>query len=103
LFQEVEEEAGSAGEQPVSNKLPALHCNKTIEGDICCPLFLVTGIALWLRKPIVNFLSEYVILQNNLLLADHTGCIFLFSFQAKRHRLNKRTFSRRCKEVIALS
>jgi hypothetical protein len=27
LYQEVEEEAGSAGEQPVSNKLPALHCN----------------------------------------------------------------------------
>jgi hypothetical protein len=25
--QEVEEEAGSAGEQPVSNKLPALHGN----------------------------------------------------------------------------
>jgi hypothetical protein len=27
LYQEVEEEAGAAGEQPVSNKLPALHCN----------------------------------------------------------------------------
>jgi hypothetical protein len=25
--QEVEEETGSAGEQPVNNKLPALHCN----------------------------------------------------------------------------
>jgi hypothetical protein len=27
LYQEVEDEAGAAGEQPVSNKLPALHCN----------------------------------------------------------------------------
>jgi hypothetical protein len=70
--QEVEEETGSAGEQPDSNKLPALRSNKLIRDNIFgCPLF-VTDIALWLRKPI----SVDVVLcrsksrSNNLLSVD---------------------------------
>ena len=31
--QEVEEETGSAGEQPVSNKLPALRSNKLVKDN----------------------------------------------------------------------
>jgi hypothetical protein len=52
LHQEVEGETGSAEEQPVSNKLPALRCNKFIEGDSAyAVLQFVTDIALWLKKP----------------------------------------------------
>lgn len=43
-FQKVEEEIGSAGEQPISNKLSALYSKR--EGDgILLSLFYFTGIA----------------------------------------------------------
>jgi hypothetical protein len=50
LYQEVEEETVSAGEQPASNRLPALHCDNTGGRIFSCPLFIDTGIALWLKK-----------------------------------------------------
>jgi hypothetical protein len=55
--QEVEEETGSAGEHPVSNRLPALRSNKFCFGRLTCmkPVFLpfsfVTDNAVWLKKP----------------------------------------------------
>jgi len=54
--QEDEEETGAAGEQPVSNKLPVLRCNK-FEGTVfVLSLFLfVTDNTLWLRKPNQKF------------------------------------------------
>jgi len=56
-IQEVEEETGSAEEQPVSNRLPALRSNMFYFGRETCieivflPLLFVTDIALWLKKP----------------------------------------------------
>ena len=47
--QKVEEEIGSAGEQPISNKLSALYSKSKGDG-ICCPFFTFTGIALWSKK-----------------------------------------------------
>jgi len=55
-IQEVEEETGSAGEQPVSNRLPALRSNKfCLEGELAkkpgfLPFSFVTDIALMAKK-----------------------------------------------------
>ena len=38
--QEVEEETGSAGEQPVSNKLSVLHCNNQRDSPKDCLFFI---------------------------------------------------------------
>jgi hypothetical protein len=43
-YQEVEDEAGSAGEQPVSNKLPVLRCNKFEETVFVLSLFYLLQI-----------------------------------------------------------
>jgi len=54
-IQEVEEETGTAEEQPVSNRLPALRSNIFLEGILLLKSFpsfsLVTDIAGWLKKP----------------------------------------------------
>jgi hypothetical protein len=47
--QKVEEEIGSAGEQPISNKLSALYSKRKGDG-FCCPFFTFTGFALWPKK-----------------------------------------------------
>ena len=46
----MEEDAGSAGEQPVSNKLSALYSKGKGDG-ILLSLFTFTGIAQWLKNP----------------------------------------------------
>ncbi len=47
--QKVEEEIGSAGEQPISNKLSALY-SKSYWAGILLALFTITGFALWPKK-----------------------------------------------------
>lgn len=54
LSQDIEEESGSAGEQPAGNKYPALHCNNIREDGIYFPSSLLDSYRhrSWLRKPI---------------------------------------------------
>jgi len=48
-YQKVEEEIGSAGEQPISNKLSALYSKCEGDGNLLS-LFYFTGFALWSKK-----------------------------------------------------
>ena len=79
-------ETGSAGEQPVSNRFPALHCNKIGEdGQVLSSFYIVTGIALWLRKPILYF--QIIINYKNNLLSVVQRLQFLVSIFIDKRRI----------------